>query len=467
ISQTSSSFTKGDFVLCDLLNRLEEQIQLECKEARVTRAYNSLGFVQYLYGNQQEALANLQKSVELAKEHYKDSDEVLIVTYGDLAWLHYHINELSKCEEYLRELERICRKFSGGFTYTVEVLREKGWTFLKFSNKYSHAAKECFRQALEINLDDSDLNAGYAIALYRTTKDTPDSSDSPTIKQLERAIELNPDDAVLLLLLALRMPNNRDDKTFEPALKKVIVALRISPENPHVIRYTAKFFRQLGNMDIAINLLEDALQATPNSAFIHHQLAMCYKKKKHTWKRNIGYEIQQYLDQCIYHLDRAISLKPPFVNAVADLALHHGQLGSFKADRLFEEAFKLAYNEKKHLQAVHFLCGQYQLYYKRSEPLAFQHFMQGLRLQPKSELGKLCEDKLKTMMQHRIKWLKSPDDGMVCGIQGFIHEVKGEKLKAEENACISVCKCNLGIEINIVKFYDTICSHLSDLDQQL
>ncbi|KAF4113508.1 hypothetical protein G5714_006053 [Onychostoma macrolepis] len=411
---------EDDFVLCDLLNRLEEQIQLECKEARVTRAYNSLGFVQYLYGNHQEALANLQKSVELAKEHYKDSDEFLIVTYGDLAWLHYHINAFSKCEEYLRELERVRRKCSGGFTYTVEVLREKGWTFLKFSNKYSHAAKECFRQALEMNPDDSDLNAGYAIALYRTTKDTPDSSGSPTIKQLERAIELNPDDAVLLLLLA------------------------DVPENPHVIRYTAKFFRQLGNMDIAINLLEDALQATPNSAFIHHQLAMCYKKKKTYLEKKhrmhgkakfntkMSDEIQQNLDQCIYHLDRAISLKPSFVNAVADLALHHGQLGSFKADRLFEEAFKLAYNEKKHLQAVHYLCGQYQLYYKRSEELAFQHFMQGLKLQPESELGKLCEDKLKTMMQHRIKWLKSPDDGMVCGIQGFIHEVKGEKLKAEE-----------------------------------
>lgn len=68
---------------------------MESEEARVTRAYSSLGFVLYLYGNQQEALANLQKSVQLAKEHYKDSDEVLIVTYGDLAWLHYHINEFS------------------------------------------------------------------------------------------------------------------------------------------------------------------------------------------------------------------------------------------------------------------------------------------------------------------------------------------------------------------------------------
>lgn len=64
--------------------------------------------------------------------------------------------------------------------------------------------------------------------------------------------------------------------------------------------------------------------------------------------------------------------------------------------------------------------------------MAFQQTMKGLRQPPESELGKLCEDKLKTMMQQRIKWLKSPDDGMVCGIQGFIHEVNGEKLKAKE-----------------------------------
>uniref|UniRef100_A0A8C1B8L3 Uncharacterized protein n=1 Tax=Cyprinus carpio carpio TaxID=630221 RepID=A0A8C1B8L3_CYPCA len=434
-----------DFVVFDLLNRLEEQIQLESDEARVTRAYSSLGFVQYLYGNQQEALANLQKSVQLAKEHYKDSDEVLIVTYGDLAWLHYHMNEFSICEDYLRELEWIRRKFSKGFTYTVEVLREKGWTFLKFSYKYYNAAKECFRQALEMNPDDSDLNAGYAIAMYRTTKDTSDSSNSQTIKQLERAIELNPDDAVLLVLLALRMQHNKDDrKISEMALKKVIVALVMSPENPHVIRYAAKFCRQLGNMDAAITLLEEALQATPNSAFIHHQLALCYKstkiflEKKYRTQGKAGFEFeesnekQQYLDQCIEHLEKAVSLKPSFVIAVADLALHYGQRGSFEeAEIFFEKAFKMANNEKQYLPNVHCLYGKYQLYTRRSEELAIHHFMQGLRLQPKSEQGKVCEEKLKTVIEHRLNRLKNPD-AIVCGIQGFIHEVKGEKLKAEE-----------------------------------
>uniref|UniRef100_A0A8C1TII4 Uncharacterized protein n=1 Tax=Cyprinus carpio TaxID=7962 RepID=A0A8C1TII4_CYPCA len=438
------SLTEEDFVLCDLLNRLEDQIQLESEEARVTRAYSSLGFVLYLYGNQQEALANLQKSVQLAKEHYKDSDEVLIVTYGDLAWLHYHMNEFSKCEDYLRELERIRRKFSEGFTYTVEVLREKGWTFLKFSYKYYNAAKECFRQALEMNPDDSDLNSGYAIVMFRTTNENSESLDSTTIKQLKRAIELDPDDAVLLVLLALRMLHNRDDwMTYESALKKVIVALTMAPENPYVIRYVAKFFRELGNMDAAITCLEKALQAT-NSAFIHHELAMCYKGKKKILEKEHrthskaefdvkeSDEIQKYLHKCIDHLEMAISLKPSFAIAMADLALHYGQLGRFEAERLFEEAFKMAKNKKRDLQEVHCLFGQYQLYYKTSEQLAVHHFMQGLSLQPKSEEGKKCENKLKKVIEHRINRLEYLDDGMVCGIQGFIHEVKGEKLKAEE-----------------------------------
>ncbi|XP_052447871.1 interferon-induced protein with tetratricopeptide repeats 5 isoform X2 [Carassius gibelio] len=434
-----------DFVLYDLLNRLEEQIQLESDEERVTRAYSSLGFVQYIYGHQQEALANLQKSVQLAKEYYKDSDEVLIVTFGDLAWLHYHMNEFSKCEDYLRELERIRRKFSEGFTYDVEVLREKGWTFLKFSYKYYNAAKECFRQALEMKPDDSDLNSGYAIVMFRTANENSESLDSPTIKQLKRAIELDPDDAVLLMLLALTMLRNRDDgKIPETAKRMVAVALMKSPENPHVIRYAAKFCRQLGNMHGAISLLEEALQSTPNSAFIHHQLALCYKstkiflEKKNRTQDKAGfdfeesYEKQQYLDQCIEHLEKAVSLKPSFVVATADLALHYGQRGSFEeAEIFFEKAFKMANKEKHHLPNVHCLYGNYQLYTRRSEELAIHHFMQGLRLQPKSEQGKVCEEKLKAMIEHRLNRLKNPD-GIVCGIQGFIHEVKGEKLKAEE-----------------------------------
>lgn len=49
-----------------------------------------------------------------------------------------------------------------------EVFGEKGWTYLKFSRSYYHKAVDCFHKALELQPDDSEWNAGLAIALYRT-----------------------------------------------------------------------------------------------------------------------------------------------------------------------------------------------------------------------------------------------------------------------------------------------------------
>ncbi|XP_051974051.1 uncharacterized protein LOC127637158 isoform X2 [Xyrauchen texanus] len=428
------SLREEDFNLFDLLNRLREQIQLESGQARVTRAYSTLGYIHYLHGNLQEALTNLQKSVQLAQEYYKESELVLIVTYGDLAWLHYHMNEFSSCADYLRQLESIHEKLSDEFTSNLplEVLREKGWAFLKVSHKYYNAAKECFRQALELIPDDNDLNTGYAIALYRTTTETTDSHDSPTIQQLQKAIKLNTDDAVLPVLLALRKVRKKNytkgDMTAshtEQDIQIVICALLKAPEHPHVIRYAAKYFRDLKLVDMAINLLEKALQCSPGSAFIHHQLALCYKKKSDV--------SQQCLKMCIFHLERAYSLRPSFIFSMADLALHYGKDGRIsEAERLFKQAFKEANYRKEHLQFVYCSYGNYQRYTKRSEQLAIQNFMQGLRLQPESAEGKMCARSLEKVAEYRIKRLKDPNDSTACCIKGFIHEVRGETLKAAE-----------------------------------
>ncbi|XP_055056452.2 uncharacterized protein [Misgurnus anguillicaudatus] len=427
------SLREEDFSVTDLLNRLDEQTQLESREARVTRAYNSLGFVHYIHDNLQEALKNLQKSVQLANEHYKEnSDSFLIVTYGNLAWLHYYMKEFSTCEDYLRLLERIHETSSEDLTYSIslEVLREKGWAFLKFCRKYYNGAKECFRQALERNPHDSDLNAGYAIALYRTTE-TPDSL---LIQQLQRAIKLNPDDAVLLVLLALKMLQVTDDeKACKTQVELVISSLLKSRKNPHVLRYAAQFFRQLGNVDVAIRLLEKALKNTPNSAFLHHQLARCYSNKHQTLKKKKAECDEKYLNRSIYYLERAITLKPSFIIALADLALQYGLKGSFpNAEKKFEEAFESANIQKdqKDLQMVYCLFGQYQLICHPSEEKAIYNFMQGLRLHPETSEGKLCESYLRKIAEEYIKNTQNPRDSKASGIYGFIYEVKGEKQQA-------------------------------------
>ena len=49
-----------------------------------------------------------------------------------------------------------------------EVYGEMAWTYFKFSRSYYPKAIDCFRKALELQPDDIEWNAGFAIALYRT-----------------------------------------------------------------------------------------------------------------------------------------------------------------------------------------------------------------------------------------------------------------------------------------------------------
>ncbi|XP_007253236.3 interferon-induced protein with tetratricopeptide repeats 5 [Astyanax mexicanus] len=448
------ALSEEDFSLHDLVNRLREQIELELKsgEARVTRSYCSLAYVRYLYGDLVEALADLSKSEDHAKRHFGErSEKFLMVTYGDFAWLYFHMGKVSLAEDYLKKVDEIRVKFGSSNEVHNEVLREKGWAFLKFSRKYYNGAGECFRLALETNPDDRDLNAGYAIALYRTTLDPPGSRDSMTIAQLKRAIDLNPEDAVLLVFLALRLiqinksPSSPHSKVQDPfqmiesveAIMLVAKALKMSPENPHVMRYVAIFCRKLGSVDFAICQLEKTLVHTPDSAFTYHQLGVCYMTKKIEFEKKYGhcrktenYEAQNCLRKSIYLMERAVSLKPTFIVALATLAVQYGQMGNIlKAEELFQQAFQLAYEKKEHLQVVYELYGQFQLYSKRSEQSAIYYYMEGLKRQDDKQEWERCEKELREIAEHRAA--RDPKDSKSYAIEGFIHELKGEKLNAE------------------------------------
>ncbi|XP_030648823.1 interferon-induced protein with tetratricopeptide repeats 5 [Chanos chanos] len=438
------SLNEENIDLTNLLNRLEEQIELELgKERRVVRSYNLFAYVKYLFGDLEDALINLLKSEKLAKLHYeKNYEKVLIVNYGNLAWLHYHKENYTECEKYLRVLEAIEQKLSleSPSGLHPEVLREKGWSFLKISSKFYNGAKECFREALEVEPDDSDLNAGYAIALYRTNSEKTSTVNSQTVSQLRRAIQLNPHDAVLLVLLSIKLSANTKEKLTESheSLRLVEMALKIDPDNPHVIRYVATFCRQQGALDAAIKLLERTLLSTPNSAFIHHQLALCYKGKKKILENerkqsdeDYTGEIEECLTRCIFHLEKAVSLKSSFVIAKTELAFQYGQARDIvKAEVLFQEAFGLAEKQNEHVAKVHHSFGLFQQYFKRDESLAIRHFMEGFRLQREPSEGKLCIDSLSRIARSRAH--VNPNDGKAFDIKGYLHEIKGEKEKALE-----------------------------------
>ncbi|XP_043109914.1 interferon-induced protein with tetratricopeptide repeats 10 [Puntigrus tetrazona] len=399
---------KDDIDLNDILNRLEEQIKLDfAKKERLARTYSALAYVQFLLGLHEEAHNSLMISVKLHTEcHGDEFHKTLIVTYGNLAWLNYHMKNYTECENYLKRLQEINETLQTEFSSVPEVLGEKGWTFLKFSRKYYDRAKQCFRRALDLEPEEGEWNAGYAISLYRTDYEKCTLEDSHTIKQLRLAIETNPDDDVLKVLLSLRLMVYKKYREAESLVEK---ALESSPDHPHVMRYVAKFFRNQGSVDRSIALLKRALERSPNSSFIHHQLALCYKMKKiqllqegsHHTK---GSRVQQIRNQCIYHLEKATSLTAFFISAMSDLALMYGENHDMsRAEELFQVTFKAAEEKNDNLHVVNLCYAEFQLYSHRCEQLAIKHYMECLKISPDSVEGKRSAYGLKKIADKRIK----------------------------------------------------------------
>ncbi|XP_062382964.1 interferon-induced protein with tetratricopeptide repeats 5-like [Sardina pilchardus] len=317
-------------------------------------------------------------------------------------------------------------------------MRHKGMggaLVIRFAYKYYGRAKQCFEKALELEPEESEWNIGYAIALYRT-EDIKRSSaeDSLAVKQLRLARQKSPDNAKITVLLGLRL---FDFDKYDEAESLIEEALEMDPTNPHVIRYVSKNFRCCGNLDRAIALLKRAIDRTEKSAFLHHQLALCYKRKMTDLlrgdARGRGQEVRQLIGQCTYHLQLAITLRPNFLLAKAELALLYGQdrrIENTQVEEMFKAILKEAEERTDMLQIIHHYCGEFHHYKNNSESQAVHHYTECMRLGQDRHFGKQSAYHLKRMAFKRVN--RDPSDGEALGILGFIHKARGKKSEAIE-----------------------------------
>ncbi|MGH0117335.1 UNVERIFIED_CONTAM: hypothetical protein FKN15_013858 [Acipenser sinensis] len=161
-----------------------------------------LSFLKHLQGVNEEALKYLQQAEEITwKDHEDEFEKLVIVTYGNFAWVHYHMGELNKAQSYLEKLEDICKRLPKDLPPAV--YREKRWTFLRVWDKNCDKSKECFEKALELEPDEKEWNYGYANVLYCQRR-AGTAEDSDALKQLRRAQKLDPENTVIMVLLGLK-----------------------------------------------------------------------------------------------------------------------------------------------------------------------------------------------------------------------------------------------------------------------
>ncbi|XP_072481074.1 interferon-induced protein with tetratricopeptide repeats 5-like [Notamacropus eugenii] len=417
--------------------RIDDQLEYLTIKSKIS-LFNLMAYVKHLKGQNEEALESLKSAEEMVQENYADHVERRsLVTWGNYAWIYYHMDRLTEAQTYLDKVEASCRKLSSPFRYKVELPEiecEKGWSFLKFGGKYYDKAKASFEKALESEPEHPEFNTGFAIVTYRMDDFDRDGTDikSLSLSPLRKALKLDPKCTFVKVLLALKLQDlgksSEGEKYIQEALDQVA-------SEPYVFRYAAKFYRRGNNVERAIELLKKALKLVPTSAFLHHQMGLCYKTqiisiKKATRKKPRGkdkQEVDTLIQSAIFHFETAVREKPLFVFAYFDLANMYSEAGQFgKAEGIFHKVLGLEHVRKEEKQQAHFKYGCFLQFHRKNGDLAMHHYLEGIKITPK-----LCTPLVKVLQNLALKRLnQNSSDAKSLEALALVHKLRGEKSQA-------------------------------------
>ncbi|XP_026526581.1 interferon-induced protein with tetratricopeptide repeats 5-like [Notechis scutatus] len=429
----------------ELEERIAEQIQFLINKSKVQN-YNLLAYVKFLNDKKEEALENLQKADEAVPLEYPgDVEKGSLVTWGNCAWVHYHMGNLTESQAYLEKVGSICKQLGSESPYKLELPQiycEKGWALLKFGARYYEKAKESFAKALEEEPENPEFNLGYAITIYRLEDyyAKKHSGKNSSLEPLRRAVKLNPNDIFVTPLLALKL---QDTNRVKEGKKYIEEVLGKYPDVPYVLRYAAKFYRRKGDVETSLQHLKKALSLTPNSGFLHHQIGICYRTqyfalKKKVSKGQFQFVVKQFelLNLCIFHFQKVVERKTKFIYAYIDLAnMYVEQQRLPKADETFQKVFAISNLTATEKQQLHFNYGCFQERHRKSEVNAMKQYLAGLKIENGSFEQKKCERSLKQLLHKTVK------KGLICveifEILGSVSErlgLKEETIEAYEIA---------------------------------
>ena len=101
----------------DLEMRISEQVEFLDVMSTVGM-HNLLAYVRHRKGQHEEALQSLKEAEDLIQE--EPLGKRSLVTWGNCAWVHYHMGSLAEAQSYLDKVENTCKEFASPFRYRIE-----------------------------------------------------------------------------------------------------------------------------------------------------------------------------------------------------------------------------------------------------------------------------------------------------------------------------------------------------------
>ncbi|XP_075831197.1 antiviral innate immune response effector IFIT1-like [Microtus pennsylvanicus] len=407
----------------DLEMRISEQVEFLDIKGPVGM-HNLLAYVRHLKGQHEEALQSLREAEALIQEEPLGKRSV--VTWGNCAWVHYHMGSLAEAQSYLDKVENTCKDFASPFRCRMECAEmdcEEGWALLKCGGRNYSRAMACFAKALEAEPENPEYNTGYAIAAYRQDFDDNNISLGP----LRKAVMLNPADPYIKVYLALKL---QDIGEREEAERHIEEALSSTSCQTYVFRYAAKYYRREGCIDKALQLLHKALQTSPNSGYLHFQIGLCYREQmfqmktpRNTPSRRQG-STQEMAQLAICEFQKTVELRPTFDVAYVCMAEMHAEIHQYEeAEANFQMVLNMQNLTGHRKQDIHLRYGRYQQFHQKSEDKAITHYLKGLKIEETSYAWRKLLIALEKVADKRIK--KEVRLVESVSLLGLVHKLKG------------------------------------------
>ncbi|XP_050014117.1 interferon-induced protein with tetratricopeptide repeats 1-like isoform X2 [Alexandromys fortis] len=407
----------------DLEMRISEEVEFLDVMSTVGM-HNLLAYVRHLKGQNEGALQSLKEAEALIQE--ESLGKRILVTWGNCAWVHYHMGSLAEAQSYLDKVENTCKEFASPFRYRMECAEmhcEEGWALLKCGGQNYRRALESFAKALEAEPENPEYNTGYAVAAYR--QDNYDNNIS--LEPLRKAVILNPADPYIKVYLALKLQDVGEQDEAESHIEE---ALSSTSCQTYVFRYAAKYYRRKGCIDKALQLLHKALQTSPDSGYLHYQIGLCYKQQMIQLKtsRNTPFRrqgsIKELAQRAISKFQKTVELRPTFEMAYVCMAEAQAEIHQYEEA---EANFKMALNMKNlvgHIeQDIHLRYGRYQQYHQKSEDKAITHYLKGLKIEETSYAGRKLLTALEKVAERRVQQNVRPVES--TSLLGLVHKLKG------------------------------------------
>ncbi|CAO2585263.1 Interferon-induced protein with tetratricopeptide repeats 2, partial [Lemmus lemmus] len=412
----------GDESLDDFEDRVFNKDEFQNSECKATMC-NILAYVKHLRGQNEAALKCLEDAEHFIQQQHPDQVEIRsLVTWGNYAWIYYHMGQLSKAQAYLDKVREVCEKFSSPYRIeSPELDCEEGWARLKCTQIQNERAKVCFVKALEKDPKNPEFTSGWAIASYRLNY-RPAWQDS--IDSLKEALRLSPDNPYLKVLLALKLETIDENQAGE----LVEEAIRKAPGATDVLLSAAKFYYKTHEADRAIQLLRKALECLPKNAYAHYHIGCCYRSKvlgivhrRETALNENQKKFQELIQLAISHLRKAEEIKEFLENSCSYLARLYAMVNRYEeADYYFQKEFKE--------QDIHLRYGRYQQYHQKSEDKAITHYLKGLKIEETSYAWRKLLNALEKVAHRWVQQNVRPVES--TSLLGLVHKLKGNMPEA-------------------------------------